>query len=191
MAQGEGVTGKPLNEGQSKNVIFATRAEGALPIVDQFGDALMSRTATMAEQAPLGIGREWMQSPEFQQARQAGLEFLAAILRKDTGAAVTPSEEEMYGRMYLPRPGDLPEMLAQKHASRARAVEAIRRGMTPSEILALEKQGASDPNAALARPEPPVDNGQGPVGGTVRSRAVNDQGQMIEYNGARWVPVQQ
>jgi hypothetical protein len=34
-------------------------------------------------------------------------------------------------------------------------------------------------------------NGQGPAGGVVRPRASNAQGQMIEYDGVQWVPVQQ
>lgn len=79
-----------------------------------------------------------MQSPEFQQAQQAGKEFLQAILRKDTGAAITPQETAEYGSVYLPVPGDTPVVLEQKRVSRKRALEAINAGLPPQAILAQE-----------------------------------------------------
>lgn len=146
MTQGPGVanSSKPLNESQSKNVIYATRAEGALSQLDQVADALTSRTDQAAGAVPLGLGRGY-QDPKYQVAQQAADEFLTAILRKDTGAAITREEQQIYGDTYLPRPGDSPELLQQKAQSRARAVEALRRGMTPAEILALEKGSPSEP----------------------------------------------
>ncbi len=146
IAQGAGIGAKPLNEGQSKNVIYATRAEGSLPVLENTADALTSLPDAVAQSVPGGVGR-YAQDPRYQQAKQAGDEFLSAILRKDTGAAITSQEMEVYGTTYLPRPGDSPEVLTQKRASRARAVEALRRGMTPAEILALEKENPSDTNA--------------------------------------------
>ncbi len=128
---------KPLTEGQSKDTVFSTRAEGALPIIDQFGDALTSLPETMAGGVP-GVGN-YMKSQEYQRAEQAGKEFLQAILRKDTGAAITAEETAEYGSVYLPRPGDAPETLAQKKISRARALEAIKAGMPPQAIVAQEK----------------------------------------------------
>lgn len=133
----QGANIKPMTEGQSKDTVFATRAEGALPLIDKFGDALTSLPESVAGQAPL-IGN-YMKTPEFQQAEQAGKEFLQAILRKDTGAAITAEETSEYGSVYLPRPGDSPEVLAQKKTSRIRALEAIKAGMPPQAILAQEK----------------------------------------------------
>ena len=155
MTQGPGVaaSSRPLNEGQSKNVIYATRAEGALPVIEQIGGALTSRTDQAAGAVPFGLGRSY-QDPQYQMAQQAGDEFLTAILRKDTGAAITTQEQAIYGGTYLPQPGDSPELLQQKAQSRARAVEALRRGMTPAEILALEKGNPSDPNATIAPSAP-------------------------------------
>jgi hypothetical protein len=128
---------KPMTEAQSKDTTFATRAEGALPLVDKFGDALTNLGQSAGGQVPV-IGN-YMKSPEYQQAEQAGKEFLQAILRKDTGAAITAGETAEYGSVYLPRPGDSPELLAQKKASRARALEALKAGMTPQALLAQEK----------------------------------------------------
>lgn len=129
--------GKALTEGQSKDTVYATRAAGALPKLDQYGSELMNFGQKVMGADPTGIIRG-QQSPEFQQADQAGLEFLQAILRKDTGAAITADETAEYGKVYIPQPGDTPQLLEQKRQSRARAVEAIKAGMPANAILASE-----------------------------------------------------
>lgn len=128
---------KPMTEGQSKDAVYSTRAEGALPIIDSMGDALTSLPEATGGKLPV-VGN-YIKSKEYQQAEQAGNEFLQAILRKDTGAAITSQEMAEYGTTYLPRPGDGPEVLAQKQQSRRRALAAIKAGMPPQAILAQEK----------------------------------------------------
>lgn len=135
---------KPMTEGQSKDTTYATRAAGALPILDQYGNALTSITEQVGGNLP--VAGNYIKSPEYQQAEQAGTEFLQAILRKDTGAAITKEETQEYGRVYLPQPGDSAEVLNQKKAARARALNALEAGMTPQALLAKEralKKGAS------------------------------------------------
>jgi hypothetical protein len=135
--------GAKLTEGQSKDVNYATRAAGALPIIDQYGSSLTSLPESVGGAAPV-IGN-YMKSPEFQQAEQAGNEFLAAILRKDSGAQITPSENENYGRIYLPRPGDSPAVLERKRVSRERALQGIALGLPTQAILSLENAGIALP----------------------------------------------
>ena len=72
-------------------------------------------------------------STERQQAEQSGRELLASILRKDTGAAITNQEMEIYGKMYLPQPGDSEEVLNQKAEARTRALASIRGGLGTAE----------------------------------------------------------
>lgn len=157
--QGGGVGGKPLTEGQSKDTVYATRATGSLPLIDQYGDALASLTDKTGGSMPL-VGN-YLKSPEYQQAEQAGLEFLQAILRKDTGAAITEAETDQYGKVYLPQPGDSAAVLQQKAQSRKRAVEALKAGMPPQAILAAEnaarRSGRGNPisaGAESAGPQP-------------------------------------
>lgn len=133
----QGANIKPLTEGQSKDTVFATRAAGALPIIDQYGEALTNFGEYAA--GGLGVPGNYLQSPEYQQAKQAGQEFLQAILRKDTGAAITPQETAEYGSVYLPQPGNGPPVLEQKRQSRHRALEALKAGMPPQAILAQER----------------------------------------------------
>lgn len=141
VTQGAGVTGaagKPFTEGQSKDNVYATRAEGALATLDPVAEALTSRSGRAAEFVPMGLARG-AQSDEFQIAQNAGNEFLQAILRKDTGAAITAQEQALYGETYLPQPGDGAPVLAQKKQARRRAIEALKSGMSPAQIVAQER----------------------------------------------------
>jgi hypothetical protein len=153
MVQGAGAgTAKPFTEGQSKDVVYATRAQGALQVLEPVAETLTSLPSRMAESDPTGIIRGRVQSPEYQIARNAGDEFLQAILRKDTGAAITPGEQALYGVTYLPQPGDGPEVLAAKTTARQRAVAAINAGMSPAQMVAAEKALGGAPTAAQGGP---------------------------------------
>lgn len=153
----QGGAPKPLTEGQSKDTVFATRANGALPIVDKLEQSLLSFGENAADSVPFG---NYLQSEDYQVARDAGREFLASILRKDTGAAVTPSEEQMYGDMFLPRPGDKPLTVQMKRERRARAVAAIEAGMPAQAILnmatALSETSGAAPSAVPSAPTAPA-----------------------------------
>lgn len=138
--QGPGAaTAKPFTEGQSKDVVYATRAQGALQVLEPVAEELTSLGSQVAGYDPTGFVRSRVQSPEYQVARNAGDEFLQAILRKDTGAAITRDEQALYGETYLPQPGDGPQVLEAKRAARQRAVAAINAGMSPAQMIAAEK----------------------------------------------------
>ena len=79
VTQGAGM--KPLTEGQSKDAGFAMRAAGALPIIDQYDEALTKLPQSFAGSAPV-VGNLF-KSENFQKAEQAGTEFLLTILRKE------------------------------------------------------------------------------------------------------------
>jgi hypothetical protein len=148
MVQGPAGAAKPLTEGQSKDVVYATRAKGALAVLDPVAEQLTNLGSRAAELDPTGVIRGNVQSPEYQVAKQASDEFLQAILRKDTGAAITSQEQALYGVTYLPQPGDGPEVLEAKRAARQRAVAAIEGGMSAAQIIAQEKALGTVPGAA-------------------------------------------
>lgn len=144
VVQGAGVQNRPMTEAQSKDTVYATRARGALPTVNQTSNALANPVDRAMDMDPTGVVRGNFQSPEYQVARTAGDEFLQAILRKDTGAAITEQEQTLYGRTYLPVPGDQPEVLEYKRVARERAVAAIEAGMSPAQMVAQERALAQD-----------------------------------------------
>lgn len=139
MVQGPGAQNKQFTEAQSKDNVFSTRARGALPTVDQYEDKLTSLGNRALDYDPTGLVRGNLQSPDFQVAKAAGEEFLQAVLRKDTGAAITAQEQELYGKTYLPQPGDGPDVIAYKRKARERAVAAIESGMSPAQMVAQEQ----------------------------------------------------
>lgn len=145
MVQGAGVTGdraESYTDAQSKNIIYYTRATGALEDFEPVANAMAGLRDTVSGSVPV-IGN-YLVSDEYQVAETAGKEFLAAILRKDTGAAITAQEMVEYGAVYFPRPGDSPERLEQKRRARQRAIQALQNGMGAKEILALETTGPGD-----------------------------------------------
>jgi hypothetical protein len=151
--QGAGAV-TPFREQESKDIVYAARAEGALAALDPVADQLANLGPRLLEYVPLGQGRQF-QDPMFQIANNAGLEFLAAILRKDTGAAITAQEIEIYGQTYLPQPGDSPEALAQKKEARSRALRALQAPMRPEAAAAVSGAiGGEEPAAATATPPP-------------------------------------
>lgn len=124
-----------LTEGQSKDLSLLNRATESNAILGR-GDVLTDETQNALTLLPMDIGNRFMK-PDFQVARTNGLSFLSAVLRKESGAAVTPSEENLYGRIFLPRPGDKPETLELKQTLRNAALDGIRDGLEPVKILAI------------------------------------------------------
>lgn len=173
-AEGD-AAGGDLNELQSKNATFATRARGALETLHSevngqpLANTLTSRGERLLGVAPLGLTRGF-QSSEYQVADAAGQEFLQAVLRKDTGAAITDQEQVLYGGLYLPQPGDTPEVLEYRRQARERAVAAIEAGMTPEAMRAQEVALAKSSGIPIfgdaqtmpgAAPPPPPGSTQG------------------------------
>ena len=158
-AGGAAVQGPPkLTETQSKDVGFYNRGSKIIDRLEQQDQALTDTWSKVG-----GSVSNYLKSDAYRQAEQTGREFLAVILRKDTGAAVTPQEMEQYSSIYLPQPADDPETLAQKKASRRTALEGIRMGLGPAEILFNSQE-------ALRRPAPPPQQNPAPPSTMAPSR---------------------
>ena len=114
---------------QSKTVGYLRRGMFANQQLSdpQMEKALTQYTDTFAGNFG-GIGRKF-QDEEFQVAKRAADEFLAVILRKDTGAAVTREEFALYGPMYLPQPGDKPALIEAKRKAREEALVGMEMGL--------------------------------------------------------------
>lgn len=117
-----------LTEGQSKDVNYFRRGLSAHQELSQpeMEQALLQWTDSIAGNFGV-LGRKF-QDAEYQQAKRAADEFLAMVLRKDTGAAVTAQEFELYGPIYLPMPGDKPEVIAAKRNAREQFLRGMEMG---------------------------------------------------------------
>lgn len=170
--QGAGV--KPLTEGQSKDSFFTTRMTAANPTLEANEGALLSLGEKAAGAAPLGMGN-YLQSEQYQLARDAGRDFVTAYLRKDSGAALTPAEERLYGELLLPQPGDKTATIELKRQRRQVAVEAIKSGMPPQAVDGVLKAikavpGAESPTTPSETPTPSNGSGWREVSPGIRIR---------------------
>jgi hypothetical protein len=145
--------GEKLTEQQSKDIVFYNRGVQALEVFDGPLDpknpksGKVSDVFASAEGAIGSIGNAipvvggYLATENYKKADQAGRNFLASILRKDSGAAVTAPEMDQYGRIFFPRPGDGPEVLKQKADARRQALDAIKAGLNPFAESKLVKPG--------------------------------------------------
>lgn len=106
---------KPLTEAQGNATAFGMRAKNALENLSKVdtvtnGDYYKSRL-------PWGTGN-FMMSANGQAAMNAEKNFIAAMLRKDSGAAISQGEYKEAGDQLFPRPGDTISQLEQKAKSR-------------------------------------------------------------------------
>ena len=126
------------------------------------GSSPASRSAT--------IGRS-----QYVQANAAAAEFLATVLRKESGAALSEQDWKTTGVRYLPQPGDPPEVIADKRRRRQEALNSLRYSVggrpelaqVQAEVDAYAKGdaaqpdqggggGGGGPDPADTRPTPPL-----------------------------------
>jgi hypothetical protein len=135
---GNPVANPKLTEVQSKDVGFYNRGASILPRLEKQDKALTDSFSALGGKIPV-VGN-FLKSDAYRQAEQTGRELLAVILRKDTGAAVTDSEMQLYSNMYLPQPGDDASTIRQKQEGRKTAIEGIRMGLGTAEILFRQRE---------------------------------------------------
>lgn len=66
-----------------------------------------------------------LQNESLRSQSQAERNFVNALLRRESGSAISPSEFKSAEEQYFPRPGDTDANLAQKAANRAQAVASM------------------------------------------------------------------
>ncbi len=130
-----GGSGQKLTEGQSKDIGYYTRGIDADNVLAGKDKELLDWAQQNTDKIPLGLGN-YLTTPEFKQAKQAADSFLTAILRKDTGAAITNQEFQIYGPMFLPVPGDDQVNIEQKRRARQVALLAIKSGLGTADAIA-------------------------------------------------------
>lgn len=128
--------GGKFNEGQGKAAGFTDRmlqSEGILSGVN--GQGGVQGQGTSAVQTALsaipGAGN-YLTSADRQKYEQAKRDFINAQLRRESGAAISPTEFDSANKQYFPTPGDSAEVIQQKAANRRAAVEAMGREGGPS-----------------------------------------------------------
>lgn len=95
---------------------YANRLEQANQVVNQLSPNLKNMSYLQLKSAmllPSGL-----QKPEIQQYSQASKNFINAVLRRESGAAISPSEFDTAYSQYLIKPGDSEAVVQQKEKNR-------------------------------------------------------------------------
>jgi hypothetical protein len=132
-----GLDGKPLNESQGNATAYGLRMKEAEAILadlanPKIGDATL-RGANV-ESIPFVGGAVGKVLPSFlggsseqqQQVNQAKTNFITAVLRKESGAAIGKDEFATEDRKYFPQLNDGPKVIKQKEDARRLAIEAMK-----------------------------------------------------------------
>lgn len=114
-----------LKEGQAKAAGFLQRAIGANTAYEGTREGPRSYIGeTVASIAPR-LTNEF-DSDSRQQANQAQRDFISAVLRLESGAAISPEEFDSQALIYFPQSGDGDAVIKQKAEARRRALEQLR-----------------------------------------------------------------
>jgi hypothetical protein len=124
------------NETQSKDSGYANRmfrAEQVLrdPTVIEAGKSIPQAAIEGIPVVP-DFAKNWMHSPEYQRYDQAQRDFINAVLRRESGAAISQSEFDNAYKQYIPRPGDTPAKLVEKQKNRQDTLAGIAGGGGPA-----------------------------------------------------------
>lgn len=90
------------------------------------------------------------QSGEFQQYDQAARNLINAVLRRESGAAISASEFDNARRQYLPQPGDTSETLALKKQNRQTTFESLKQAGGQAYTPTVKASPAAPPAPAKA-----------------------------------------
>ena len=120
-----GATNINMNNEQSKAAGFADRMIQSEQILRQTEDAGLSLYDRSAGGIPV-IGN-YLTSDDYKSFEQAKRDFVNAVLRRESGAVISPSEFDNADKQYFPQPGDSQEVIAQKRRNREVAMQGIAR----------------------------------------------------------------
>tara|TARA_S200002703_G_scaffold22566_1_gene19249 strand:- start:1654 stop:2934 length:1281 start_codon:yes stop_codon:yes gene_type:complete len=122
-----GRTSAKFTEGQSNAAAFANRMSAGLMIFDELSSGGYDPTNLqdyLAGNLPRSVSG-FATTAEGQRYMAAKTDFITAVLRKESGAAISVSEFEKEDRKYFPQPGEGPEVVEQKRLARGRALDSM------------------------------------------------------------------
>lgn len=155
------VPNKALTVDQAKANLFGTRMLEADKIITGLADKGV-KSPSVAQQITGGQGTTGMvatamASPEQQQVDQAERDFINAVLRRESGAAISAPEFDNARKQYFVQPGDSKEVIAQKARNRQIAIQGMlaevpdgRRGVDLTQIQSAQGgPGPVKPNTSI------------------------------------------
>jgi hypothetical protein len=124
---------KPPTGEQSNAYVYSNRMESADKILNKldgkYDPFLISiKTSGTTSLVPGGqtLANKALSASD-QQAEQAQRNFINAVLRRESGAVISPSEFENASLQYFPQAGDTSEVKIQKASNRRLAIDDLKR----------------------------------------------------------------
>ena len=179
-AWADAATGKKT-EVQGSAEQFANRLENAeknFGGVATEGVGVSGATQGIAGSVPVVGG--FLQSGNYQKMQQAKQEWVTALLRKESGAAIGKDEFTQYDKQFFPQPGDKPDVIAQKAEARAVAIEAMKKTAGPG----YKPPAATAPASRAPTAPPPA---AGPSEGATATNPKT--GERVIFQRGQWVPI--
>ena len=126
-------TNRPPTAEQSKAAGYAQRLQQASQVIDSIEDQFTGVGSLVGQNLP-----QILKGEDRLLLEQAQANFINAVLRRESGAAIAPSEFESAKKQYFPQPGDTPAVLAQKKQNRetvTSSMQAESRGRLPGDDI--------------------------------------------------------
>jgi len=128
-------TTKPPTAAQQQALAFYNRASDAVNTItaaSEGGNSLENRIAQSGAYKQFGLrAPNVMQNPDQRAYNQAKKAFTIALLRKESGAAISASEYDSIDKAYFVQPGDDPNVIAQKQRARQVALDGLKLASAP------------------------------------------------------------
>lgn len=132
------------NTGVTRSVV-----SGVLGAIPAIGEKLEEKTSAAMNVLPSWAGGP---SAEQQQVEQARRNFITAVLRKESGAVISPQEFMAEEKKYFPQLGDLAPVVKQKREAREIAIRAM--DVQSGNKAPTVAMPSAPPAAAAQRPDP-------------------------------------
>lgn len=117
---------KPATADQAKAAQFARRTMQAEDVFSNLEKSGYQRGAGLeGVKSTLGEYIPQLRGSQLQQQEQAERNFVNSVLRRESGAAISPSEFKNAELQYFPRAGDSPEVLEQKKLNRQQVIAGL------------------------------------------------------------------
>ena len=131
------LTGKPLTDTQSTALGYAQRMNDANKIITDLGSKF---TGVLNYISGLTFFPNILKSEDRQNYEQAQRNFINSVLRKESGAAISPSEFDSAAKQYFPQPGDSQAVIDQKTANRTRSINNLLQSANVSSSVLNPKE---------------------------------------------------
>lgn len=127
-----GATSIDFNANQGAAAGYADRMAAANEVLND--PKLEAAQTDLVEQGKAGVPvvGNFLTSEEKKLADQAQRDFINAILRRESGAVISPSEFENAKQQYFPQPGDTDAVKQQKKRNRETAIAGVARSAGPN-----------------------------------------------------------